>query len=153
MSSSTDIELIHRDPRIIPQKRFFSFLLKKTQPPIPTQEERKPFPYSKSSWFNQSLFIWLLPLLFKGYKRRLVDEDLWYMDETDSVNYSYNTFIERFKLDVQNYKIKFLSKKLNKPITDITDYDLIELDKNSPEDFEFIHLFHSIIIKRIDQVR
>ncbi|OWB86488.1 hypothetical protein B5S33_g5186 [[Candida] boidinii] len=137
MSSSTDIELIHRDPRIIPQKRFFSFLLKKTQPPIPTQEERKPFPYSKSSWFNQSLFIWLLPLLFKGYKRRLVDEDLWYMDETDSVNYSYNTFIERFKLDVQNYKIKFLSKKLNKPITDITDYDLIELDKNLPEDFEY----------------
>ncbi|ONH77253.1 Oligomycin resistance ATP-dependent permease YOR1 [Pichia kudriavzevii] len=80
-----DIEdRVANDERILPQKRFLTrFLWNKKIPPIPMEDERIKFSYTKNNLYEEARYGWLDPLLYVGYRRTIVHEDL-YKIEKDS---------------------------------------------------------------------
>ncbi|CCH46808.1 putative membrane protein [Wickerhamomyces ciferrii] len=94
-----------------PVKRLLTPLLTKYVPPIPQESERTRFPFYHTNIFSKALFAWLLPLLFKGYKRTLQQEDLWKLDEHTSIDHVYIKFEkhlneEWLKFDAKHDPIK-----------------------------------------------
>ena len=129
VKSSEDIEH-QQDVQLKRQKRMLSFLFPKNVPPIPTLDERKPYPESKSNYVSQMMFWWLNPVLKVGYQRTLTDNDLFYLNEEQTVDHLYNEFKNYFEYEVLKAARKFLIRKkidpstltLNK-ISDINDND------------------------------
>ncbi|ODQ61559.1 hypothetical protein WICANDRAFT_59643 [Wickerhamomyces anomalus NRRL Y-366-8] len=72
------------------QQRLFTPVLNKKVPPIPSKEEKTPFP--KPNLLSAVLFWWLTPLYKIGYKRTLVSNDLWYLRDDIGVEKTYAIF-------------------------------------------------------------
>ncbi|CAK7891189.1 oligomycin resistance ATP-dependent permease Yor1p [[Candida] anglica] len=84
------------------QKRLFSFLFSKSVPTVPSEDERKPYPWLTSNVISQTMFLWLYPILYKGYKRTLLPADLYFLQDELKVEYMHAKFE------------KFLNKRLDK---------------------------------------
>ncbi|MCP8719280.1 MAG: ABC transporter transmembrane domain-containing protein [Asgard group archaeon] len=59
------------------EKRLFSWLFSKKVPTIPSEEERKEYPWHKTNPIMRLGFWWLWPVLKTGYKRTLHPDDLY----------------------------------------------------------------------------
>lgn len=92
------------------EKRWFSFFFSKDVPPIPTEDERQPYPWLSAPLYSQLVFMWLWPIIKKGYKRTLVPDDLWYLPEELTVQDMH----KRFRENLESVLRKDRAKKLRK---------------------------------------
>lgn len=92
------------------EKRMFSFLFGKSVPPIPTKEERQPYPWKSSSLLNRSVFYWIWPMLVKGYKRTLVPDDLWYLPDNLTVEHLHAKYRVNLEHTIRTHRKKFIAK-------------------------------------------
>lgn len=112
--SPEDIEARSDDPRIHPQKRILTpFLLDKKPPPIPSQEERTPFPFRRTNVISEALYLWCLPILKVGYRRTIQPEDLYIIPKghTYDVGTRTDTFMRHFYQKKNKFEIEYLKKK------------------------------------------
>lgn len=89
-----------------PVHRLLTPLLTKKVPEIPKESERKPYPLYHTNLLSKFFFFWLIPLLNKGYKRTLLQEDLWHLDEKTSIDYVYERFETNLTKRIVNYHLK-----------------------------------------------
>ncbi|WPK25507.1 hypothetical protein PUMCH_002824 [Australozyma saopauloensis] len=92
------------------EKRWFSFMFSREVPPIPSPEERQPYPWKTSSLLNRMVFFWIWPILKKGYKRTLVPDDLWYLSDDLKVE----TMHKKYRDNLHKILLKHRSKQLRK---------------------------------------
>lgn len=93
-----------------PQKRLLTpFLLKKV-PPIPEENERKPFP-TRVNPLSKVFFWWLHPIMNVGYKRTVVPEDMFVINESMSVQKLAASFEANLKKRIASSKAKHIAKK------------------------------------------
>lgn len=92
------------------EKRLFSFLFSKKVPPINAPNERKPYPWKNVNYVSRGLFIWLLPILVKGYKRTLVPNDLYYLTDELTVQSMHNKFDTHMKQKLEKLEAQHLKK-------------------------------------------
>ncbi|CDK29420.1 unnamed protein product [Kuraishia capsulata CBS 1993] len=109
-----------------PQKRLLTRLFPRKLPPIPTPEERKPFPFRRGSILSDMFFLWLLPLMKVGYMRTLEPDDLFVVDGKYDVENRYRTFDRNFRVRVEKAKVQYLKKKQTEP----TPVELARLDRD-----------------------
>ncbi|CAN3476413.1 oligomycin resistance ATP-dependent permease Yor1p [Diutina catenulata] len=64
-----------------PQRRMLSWLIPSKEYPIPTDDERKYFPYRKANPISRLFFWWYTPLLRVGYQRTITTKDLYKLTE------------------------------------------------------------------------
>lgn len=95
------------------EKRLFSFLFSKKVPPVTAPEERKIYPWKRVNPLNRMMFIWLWPILFKGYKRTLLPDDLWYLTDDLKVESMHERFDINLKKRISNSEKKYLKKHNN----------------------------------------
>lgn len=78
------------------QKRLFTPFLLKAVPPIPTDDERRTYPTYTNPilWF---LFTWLIPVMETGYKRTLVPNDMYKLNENIKAEHMADRFMEVFQ--------------------------------------------------------
>lgn len=79
-----DIEsrLLEDADKIFPQKRLYTpFLLDKTIPPIPTEEERIKFPFRRTNIISELFYLWCVPIFEVGYRRTIQPEDLYKIEK------------------------------------------------------------------------
>ncbi|ODV74894.1 ATP-binding cassette transporter YOR1 [Cyberlindnera jadinii NRRL Y-1542] len=87
----SDEDLERSEPQL--QRRLLTpFLLSKKVPPIPKEDERKPYPYLKTNPLSQILFWWLNPLLRVGYKRTLDPNDFYYLEHSQDIETTYSNY-------------------------------------------------------------
>lgn len=97
-------EILHNE------KRLFSFLFSKKVPPVTAPEERTSYPWKTSNPLNRMMFLWLWPVLFKGYKRTLLPDDLWYLTEDLKVESMHERFDVNLNKRLERDKEKYLKK-------------------------------------------
>ena len=95
------------------EKRLFSFLFSKKVPPITAPEERTAYPWKSANPFNRMMFLWLWPVLLKGYKRTLLPDDLWYLTEDIKVESMHERFDVNLNKRLEQDKKKYLKKHNN----------------------------------------
>lgn len=79
-----------------PQRRLLTPFLLKTVPPIPEENERKLFP-RKINIFSKIFFWWLIPIMNVGYKRTVVEQDMFVLTDDLKVE----TFAKDFERHLQ----------------------------------------------------
>ena len=87
------------------EERLFSWMFSKDVPPIPTDEERESYPEIRCNIFSRMMFLWLYPILYKGYKRTLVPQDLYYLQDEIKVKTMHARFqkhLDRLLLKAKN---------------------------------------------------
>ncbi|CAH6719287.1 oligomycin resistance ATP-dependent permease Yor1p [[Candida] jaroonii] len=92
------------------QKRLFSFLFSKDVPPVNSPEERQPYPWKRTNLISRGLLYWLYPILYKGYKRTLVPDDLYYLTEELTVEHMHEKFDNILQEHIKYYESKHLQK-------------------------------------------
>ncbi|ODV97104.1 hypothetical protein PACTADRAFT_48860 [Pachysolen tannophilus NRRL Y-2460] len=120
------------------QRRLFSFLFSKKVPPIPTPDERKPYPFRKANIIYKIFFWWLMPLMNTGYKRTLQQEDLWYLDGDLKIEEYYAIFEKRLAKRTQKAReahLKLLEEKKKNGT----------FDPNEDNEFEFEYPRYSLV--------
>lgn len=103
----------HDDPQINPQKRLLTpFLLDKRIPPIPTDEERIDFPFRSTNIISETFFTWCKPVLKVGYRRTIVEEDLFAIRKGSryDVERRNDIFLENFYKLKDQTEVKFMKK-------------------------------------------
>lgn len=100
-------EILHNE------KRLFSFLFSKKVPPVTAPEERTIYPWKKANVFSRMMFYWLWPVLYKGYKRTLLPDDLWYLTEELKVESMHERFDVNLNKRLEKDKQKYLKKHNN----------------------------------------
>lgn len=114
MQDTTDSSLENQNSAAMErQRRLLSFMLSKKVPPIPEEEERKKYPESHSNPISRLMFWWLNPIMRVGYKRTLTENDLFYLEENQKLDYLYGKFLSYYKNDVKIALHKYLSKKFS----------------------------------------
>lgn len=96
--TSKDIELA--GDQFVRQKRLFSFLAPKTVPPLPTEDERLPYPEDNANIISAIFFWWLLPVQKVGYQRTLQAADLFALTDpmkVASMHRKFTSIITRMK--------------------------------------------------------
>eukprot|EP00794_Sanderia_malayensis_P010896 gene10896-12055_t len=63
---------------------------------------RKPSPVDTANFFSRLTFWWMTGLIFKGFKRPLVDSDLWALSHANQANYITNRFQKHWKRRFHN---------------------------------------------------
>ncbi|KAH3661347.1 hypothetical protein OGAPHI_006754 [Ogataea philodendri] len=117
------------------QKRSLTFLFGKKVPPLPLEEERKVFPHYHTNIIYRAFFWYLTPLMRVGYKRTLQPEDMYLLDEEQTIDYMYKKFIASVDSDLEKQKAKHILKKCKErgetpesssvdPETDLEDFEL-----------------------------
>ncbi|RLV90454.1 Oligomycin resistance ATP-dependent permease YOR1 [Spathaspora sp. JA1] len=99
------------DPHFLKQKRLLTFMLSKAVPPIPNEEERKPYPAQKANVLSRALFWWLRPVMHTGYRRTLQPEDLFYLTDDIKVQSMADTFYNYMSNDIENARQKHVEEK------------------------------------------
>ncbi|CCH46807.1 Multidrug resistance-associated protein 1 [Wickerhamomyces ciferrii] len=89
-----------------PVKRLLTPILTKKIPPIPQESERTSYPFYRTNILSKAFCTWLLPLLSKGYKRTLQQEDLWKLDEHTSIDYVYTNFEKHLNDEMSKFDSK-----------------------------------------------
>lgn len=87
------------------EKRLLTAFISKKVPPIPSDEERKPYPFHRVNFLSRLFFWWVLPVLRVGYKRTLKPRDLWYLDEKLQVKNYHAIFQAHLSRIVEKAKI------------------------------------------------
>ncbi|CAK7904836.1 oligomycin resistance ATP-dependent permease Yor1p [[Candida] anglica] len=80
MSGVEDFTSLEAGTDYQPQKRLLSKFIK-GEYPIPTEEERQPYPFPNASFFSKVFFWWVTPVLKVGYSRTLRPADLYYLTD------------------------------------------------------------------------
>ncbi|KAG5419108.1 hypothetical protein I9W82_002875 [Candida metapsilosis] len=93
------------------QKRLLSFLMSKKVPPVPTQEERKPYPGSRANFIKQIFFWWLSPIMKTGYQRTLQPDDLFYLTDDIKVQKMAEDFYRYMSHDIDRARQKHIAGK------------------------------------------
>jgi ABC-type multidrug transport system fused ATPase/permease subunit len=93
------------------QKRFLSFLFSKKVRPLPTDDERKPYPQKSVNLISRAFFWWLLPVMSTGYNRTLDPQDLYYLTDDIKVQAMAAQFYIYFEKGYEKAKRKHLLKK------------------------------------------
>ncbi|KGQ89520.1 hypothetical protein MEO_02386 [Candida albicans P94015] len=117
------------------QKRLLSFMLSKKVPPVPTQDERKPYPASSANIFSRMFFWWLSPVMKSGYKRTLQPDDLFYLTDDIKVQHMADAFYGYMSNDIAKARQQHISEKCKErgetlenssvdPETDLQDFKL-----------------------------
>ncbi|AWU75694.1 uncharacterized protein C5L36_0B09350 [Pichia kudriavzevii] len=96
------------------QKRLMSPFMSKKVPPIPTKEERKPYGEYHTNILFRIMFWWLNPILNVGYKRTLTEQDLFYLDNSQTMDTLYETFKSHLKTTIEKSMKKYLQEKYSK---------------------------------------
>lgn len=118
-SSSLDVEkqgvhpLGYTDEDLQLQRRLMTPLLSKKVPPIPNEEDRKPYPFRSSNFISRIFFWWLMPLMNVGYKRTLTSNDLYYLTDSMSIKTTYPKFERYLNNIIEKNKAKHLKKNPN----------------------------------------
>lgn len=94
------------------EKRWFSWVFSKLVPPIPTEDEREPYPWKTANYALRMVFYWIWPILAKGYKRTLVPADLWYLPKDLTVEEQHRIYSEHLERILTKHKEKHESKSL-----------------------------------------
>lgn len=84
-------------PEYQPQKRMLSWLVKYKDFPIPTEDERKLYPYNSANILSKIFFTYVTPILRVGYSRTIRPDDLYTL--TDDLNVVQLT--EKFNVSLQ----------------------------------------------------
>lgn len=95
-----------------PQKRLLTPFMKRKVIPIPTEEERKPFPMNEANIFSVLYFTWLWPLLKVGYRRTLTEKDLYTLTDDLKVETLLDQFLETYVAEKEKYQNLHLKAKL-----------------------------------------
>lgn len=82
---------------VVAQKRLLSPLLLKKVPPLPREDERRPYAQSTTNVFSSVFFWWLSPVLSTGYKRTLQPEDLFTLTDDIKIETMCGTFYAHLK--------------------------------------------------------
>ncbi|KAI5957926.1 hypothetical protein CANMA_004358 [Candida margitis] len=117
------------------QKRLLSFLMSKNVPPVPTQEERKPYPGATANVIKQIFFWWLAPVMNTGYQRTLQPDDMFYLTDDIKVQKMADDFYRYMSNDIDRSKQKHIAAKCKErgetvettsvdPEEDLKDYEL-----------------------------
>lgn len=93
------------------QKRLLSFLMSKKVPPVPTQQERKPYPGSRANFIKQIFFWWLSPVMKTGYQRTLQPDDLFYLTDDIKVQKMADDFYRYMTHDIDRARQKHIAEK------------------------------------------
>ncbi|XP_065205458.1 multidrug resistance-associated protein 1-like [Planococcus citri] len=71
---------------------------------LPRPFDKNECPRSQSSFLSQILFAWFEPLVWKGYRKSLEDEDLWNLDPSISTAYVVPKFEKQWKKSLGKVK-------------------------------------------------
>lgn len=93
------------------QHRLLTPFLSKKVPPIPSDEERKPYGQYHANFLSKIMFAWLYPLLSVGYKRTLTENDLFYLEDQQTVQTMYTDFKKHFDDQLKKTTINYVQKK------------------------------------------
>lgn len=94
------------------QKRFFTFLLSKKVPPIPSDDSERQFYGETHANFVSRIFLWwLAPIYNVGYKRTLTEKDLFKLTDDLTVSTLYERFEKVYNKRMGQAKARFLRKK------------------------------------------
>lgn len=94
------------------EKRFFTFLLSKKVPPIPSDDSERQFYRETHANFISRVFLWwLAPIYNVGYKRTLTEKDLFKLTDDLTVCTLYERFEKIYNKRMRQAKEKFLRKK------------------------------------------
>ncbi|EGW32761.1 uncharacterized protein SPAPADRAFT_54783 [Spathaspora passalidarum NRRL Y-27907] len=99
------------DPHFLQQKRLLTFMLSKKVPPIPTEEERDPYPVKKANIISRILFWWLGPVMHTGYRRTLQPEDLFYLTDDIKVQTMADRFYNYMTNDIERARQQHIAEK------------------------------------------
>ncbi|CCE86240.1 Piso0_005899 [Millerozyma farinosa CBS 7064] len=110
MGDSFDPEK-QENTQLVRQKRLFSFLQSKKIPPLPTEEERKPYGEKHANILSKLFFWWLFPTLSVGYKRTIQPEDLFVVEGDIAVEQMNEKFQKHFLAYYDNARRAHLAKK------------------------------------------
>ncbi|TID14876.1 hypothetical protein CANINC_004547 [Pichia inconspicua] len=137
---------VARDDRIKPQKRLLTPFFKKQIPPIPNDEERIPFAYTKNNLLSETFFTWCFPLVKVGYLRTLVKEDLYKITNGSEfdVKVDVDATFEELQSRMRKYESKWLAKN---GIEDTQENrDALKSDPNFhyPNNLLLLSVFHSL---------
>lgn len=91
-SGIEQMEVLHDEKSARPVKRLLTPLLSKKVPPVPEEPERKVLPIQTRNLISRLLFLWLIPLYNRGYKRTLDNGDLWKLGNRLSINTTFPRF-------------------------------------------------------------
>ncbi|ODV86927.1 hypothetical protein CANARDRAFT_6494 [[Candida] arabinofermentans NRRL YB-2248] len=106
-------QLERGDPKkLVLQKRTFTFLFSKEVPPLPTQSERVVFPHTHANILSRVLFSWMFPMMKVGYKRTILPNDLYLLEEDMTIEYMYAKFKTLFDKDVTKLQAIHIENKL-----------------------------------------
>lgn len=94
------------------EKRMFSFLFSKKVPHVPTENERKLYPWHISNYFKQTGFWWLWPILKTGYKRTLTGNDMYHLTPEIKVASMHKVFQEHLDRILNDAYEKHIKKGL-----------------------------------------
>ncbi|SGZ54258.1 CIC11C00000002870 [Sungouiella intermedia] len=95
------------------EKRMFSFLFSRNVPPVPSEDERKYYPWKTTNLINRGVFYWLWPILVKGYKRTLKPADLWRLPENLTVEDMHKKYRAHLDKILNKRRSKYLKKHPN----------------------------------------
>ncbi|PXF49940.1 Multidrug resistance-associated protein 1 [Gracilariopsis chorda] len=59
--------------------------------------DRKPCPEANANIFSKLFFIWLIPFIYKGWKKPLQDEDLWELRPFEKGQYTTNNLLQEYR--------------------------------------------------------
>jgi ABC-type multidrug transport system fused ATPase/permease subunit len=101
LSNMLDIEL-----QQTLERRLLTPFLSKKVPPIPKDDERKPYPFLSTNPISEIFFLWLIPILRVGYKRTLQANDLYVLDGQNTINATYPLFRQHLEKILQTDREK-----------------------------------------------
>lgn len=107
MNIEQDLE---NQPELHNEQRLFSFLLPKSVPPLTSPDERKPYPHYTLNFLNKMVFFWNIPILYKGYKRTLLPDDLFYLPDHVKVEPMHRKFDQSLRRRIDKAKEKYMKK-------------------------------------------
>ncbi|ODQ79187.1 hypothetical protein BABINDRAFT_162229 [Babjeviella inositovora NRRL Y-12698] len=89
------------------QKRLLSWMMSNKVPPIPSEEERTAYPWKTDFFLKRVFFWWLNPVMKTGYKRTLVEADLWKLEGDLKIDEMYAQFKVNFERRIAAAEAKF----------------------------------------------
>ncbi|CDR39526.1 CYFA0S03e04390g1_1 [Cyberlindnera fabianii] len=104
-SKELDLEIQgDKQPELI--NRLFTWALwNKKVAPVPLDSERKQLPLYHTNYLSRAFFTWLIPLFRKGYKRTILQNDLWYLDDANRVEVLHPIFTKHINDIVAEHKV------------------------------------------------
>lgn len=107
---SNKLSRLEDQPELKNEMRLFSWMFTRSVPPLQLEEERKSYPWKQANLISRMVFMWVWPILIKGYKRCLVPSDLWYLTD----NIKVETMHEEFQRHLDNILTKAEKKHIAK---------------------------------------